>query len=124
MPGAITVAGTPWTPSQFRYVQGSQPKHYYVLIGPGGTKEGRTYAIIDNTNNFLTVTATAFDDASGIPANTQIEIIPYWTLATIFPATDAGISFTPTTNPPAYQTLIRVPDYSARYTGFTRRNLF
>jgi uncharacterized protein (TIGR02597 family) len=120
MPGAITVSGAPLTPSQFKYAQGSQPKHYYVLIGPGaGMREGRTYAITDNTNNSLTVTTTAFDDASGIPANTQIEIIPYWTLATIFPATDAGISFTPTTNPPAYQTLIRVPDYSAAGPGFT-----
>jgi len=90
-----------------------------VLIGPGaGAKEGRTYAITDNTNNSLTVITTAFDDASGIPANTQIEIIPYWTPATIFPPSDAGISFTPTTNPPAYQTLIRVPDYSVAGTGF------
>ena len=119
MPGAITVAGTPWTPSQFKYVKGSQPKHYYVLIGPGArTNEGRTYAITDNTHNSLTVTTTAFDDGSGIPASTQIEIIPYWTPATIFPATDAGISFTVTTNPPSYQTLIRVPDYSAAGTDF------
>src|SRR5258707_227519 len=120
MLGAITVGGTPWTPSQFKYVRGSQPKHYYVLIGPGaGTKEGRTYAITANTNNSLTVATTPFDDASGIPANTQIEIIPYWTPATIFPASDAGISFTVTSNPPNYQTLIRVPDYSAPGTGFT-----
>ena len=120
MPGAITVAGSPWTPSQFKYVPGSQPKHYYALIGPGaGATEGRAYAITDNTNNSLTVTTTAFDNASGIPADTQIEIIPYWTPATIFPPSDAGISFTVTTNPPSYQTLIRVPDYSAAGTGFT-----
>jgi uncharacterized protein (TIGR02597 family) len=110
----ITVSGTPWTASQFKYVQGSQPKHYYALIGPGaGTKEGRTYTITDNTNNSLTVTPTALDDASGIPANAQVEVIPYWTPATIFPPSDAGISFTATTNPPAYQTLLRVPDYNA-----------
>lgn len=119
MPGAITVTGTPWTPSQFKYAKGSQPKHYYVLIGSGaGVKEGRSYAITDNTNNSLTVTTTAFDDASDIPANSQVEIIPYWTPATIFPASDAGVSFTPTTNPPVYQTLIRVPDYSTPGTGF------
>jgi uncharacterized protein (TIGR02597 family) len=112
--GTITVVGTPWMASQFKYIQGAQPKHYYVLIGPGaGTKEGRTYTITDNTNNSLTVTQTALDDASGIPANTQVEIIPYWTPATIFPASDAGISFMPTTNPPTYKTLLRVPDYTA-----------
>jgi uncharacterized protein (TIGR02597 family) len=119
-PGTIAVAGTPFTASQFKYVQGSQSKHYYVLVGSGGgTKEGRTYPITDNTNNSLTVTTTAYDDASGIPANAQVTIIPYWTPATIFPASDAGISFTVTTTPPNYQTLIRVPDYSAAGTGFT-----
>src|ERR1700737_14929 len=49
--GTISVIGAPLTPSAFKYVQGSQSKHYYVLIGPGaGTKEGRTYPINDNTN--------------------------------------------------------------------------
>jgi uncharacterized protein (TIGR02597 family) len=110
----ITVSGTPLTASQFKYVQGSQLKHYYALIGPGaGTKEGHTYAIADNTNNSLTVTPTALDDASGIAANAQVEVIPYWTPATIFPASDTGISFTTTTSPPSYQTLLRVPDYNA-----------
>jgi uncharacterized protein (TIGR02597 family) len=114
MAGAITVTSTPWSPSQFKYVQGTQSKHYYALIGLGaGTKEGRTYPIIDNTNNSLNVMITPFDDASGIPANTQVEIIPYWTPATIFPASNAGVSFTPTTVPPTYQTLLRVPDYTA-----------
>src|SRR5205085_6008766 len=47
------------------------------------------------------------------PANAQVEVIPYWTPATIFPASDSGVSFTPTNSPPAYQTLIRVPDYTA-----------
>jgi uncharacterized protein (TIGR02597 family) len=118
--GTITVTGTPFTTSQFKYVQGSQSKHYYVLIGPGaGAKEGRTYPITDNTNNSLTITTTTFDDGSGMPANTQVEFIPYWTPATIFPASDAGVSFTATSNPPNYQTLIRVPDYSAAGTGFT-----
>ena len=48
----ITAAGTPgWTTNQFQYVAGSQPKHYYALIGGGGTsnpKEGRFYPITAN----------------------------------------------------------------------------
>lgn len=111
----ITVSGAPWTNAQFVY-GGTQHNHYYVLIGAisgANTKEGRTYAINGNTTNSLTVTTTAGDDVSGIPANTQITIIPNWTPATLFPASDANVSFTPTTSPPTYKTLLRVPNDNA-----------
>ncbi len=111
----ITVSGSPWvaSPAQFVYA-GAQRNHYYVLIGPGaGAKEGHTYPITGNTSNTLTVATTALDDASGIPAGTQITIIPNWTPATIFPASDVGVSFTATTSIATYKTLIRVPNYSA-----------
>src|ERR1700716_2602320 len=85
----ITAAGTPgWTANQFVYVAGSQPKHYYALIGGGGSlnpKEGRFYPITANGTNTLTVTTSTANDVSGIVANTQVTIIPYWTPATIFP---------------------------------------
>lgn len=108
----ITVSGTPWSASQFKYVAGSQPKHYYVLVGASAAKEGHKYQITDNTTNSLTVTASGVDDASGIPASTQISIIPNWTPASIFPASDANVSFTPTTSPPTYKTLLRIPSYT------------
>jgi uncharacterized protein (TIGR02597 family) len=112
----LTVSGTPgWTNNQFVYAVGSQPKHYYALIGNGGTtnpKEGHFYQITGNGSNTLSLDTT-FDNLMGIVANTQVTIIPYWTVATIFPASDAGISFTPTSSPPTYQTLLRFPNYSA-----------
>ena len=44
--GVITVQGTPgWTPNQFVYAAGVQPKHYYVLMGPvssAGTSNSAT----------------------------------------------------------------------------------
>jgi uncharacterized protein (TIGR02597 family) len=110
----VTLSGSPLTASQFLY-GGTQHNHYYALIGPisgTGTKEGHTFQISDNTTSTLTV-VTGSDNLSGIPANTQVEVIPYWTPATIFPATDADVSFTPTAWPPTYQTLLRVPNYSA-----------
>src|SRR5438132_9865971 len=115
--GIITVAGNPWTANQFVY-GGTQHNHYYALIGPicgTGTKEGHTYLIIGNGTGTLTVDASNDDSTnlSAIPANTQVQVIPYWTPATLFPASDANVSFTPTSSPPSYQTLIRVPDYSA-----------
>ncbi len=115
--GIITVGGNPWTANQFVY-GGTQHNHYYALIGPisgTGTKEGHTYSIVGNGTGTLTV-STSNDDSSNlntIPANTRVQVIPYWTPATIFPASDANVSFTPTTSPPTYKTLLQVPDYSA-----------
>ncbi len=112
----ITVTGSPgWTTNQFVYVQGSQPNHYYALIGPASTsnpQEGHIFTITANTSSTLTVDTTN-DTLTGIPANAQVVVIPFWTPATLFPASNANVSFTPTTSPPAYKTLLRVPNYSA-----------
>ena len=112
----LTINGAPgWSNNQFVYAPSSQRKHYYVLIGNGGTtnpKEGHIYQITGNGPNTLLIDATS-DNLTGIVASTQVTVIPYWTLATIFPASDAGVSFTPTSSPPTYQTLLRLPNYSA-----------
>lgn len=112
----ISVSGAPgWLTNQFVYTQGSQPNHYYALIGagtPSNPKEGHFYAITGNTASALTLDTTN-DDLSGIPPSAKVSVIPFWTPATIFPASDANVSFTPTTSPPAYKTLLRVPNYSA-----------
>src|SRR5438552_11083418 len=113
----ITLVGNPLSQSQFLY-GGAQHNHYYALIGPisgTGTKEGHTYLIIGNGTGTLTVDASndGSTNLSTIPANTQVQVIPYWTPATVFPASDAGVSFTPTSSPPTYQTLLRIPNYSA-----------
>jgi uncharacterized protein (TIGR02597 family) len=112
----LTVNGAPrWLPNQFVYAAGTQSKHYYVLLGNGGKsnpKEGHVFAVTSNGSNTLTVDTTT-EDLAGIAADTQLTIIPYWTPATIFPGSDAGFSFTPTTSPPTYKTLLRIPNYSA-----------
>jgi uncharacterized protein (TIGR02597 family) len=112
----ITVSNNPgWTTNQFVYVAGTQPNHYYALIGAGGMsnpKEGHTYAVTGNTANTLAVDVSA-DDLTGITANTQVLIIPFWTPGTIFPPSDANVSFTPTTSSASYQTQLRVPNNSA-----------
>jgi uncharacterized protein (TIGR02597 family) len=40
-------------------------------------------------------------------------VIPYWTPATIFPPSDADVSFTATTNPPTYKTELLIPNTSS-----------
>jgi uncharacterized protein (TIGR02597 family) len=111
----LTINGTPgWTNNQFVYSAGIQPKHYYVLIGNGGAvnpNEGHIYHITGNGSNTLSVDTT-FESLRGIVANTEVTVIPYWTPATIFPATDAGVSFTATTSSASYQTQLRVPNAS------------
>jgi len=112
----ITVAGSPgWTNNQFVYAAGTQPKTYYVLIGGGGTsnpKEGHTLTIDANGSNTLTVDTTV-ETLTGITANTEVTIVPYWTLGTVFPASKAGVYFTATTLSSSYKTQILVPDNTA-----------
>ena len=113
----ITAAGTPgWAVNQFQYLSSpTQHNHYYALIGGGGSsnpKEGHFYPITANGTTTLTVTTTGANDLTGITANTQVTIIPYWTLATAFPAGDANVSFTPTSSTASYKTQIEIPDDS------------
>lgn len=112
----ITVAGAPgWAANKYVYAAGSQPNTYYALIGGGGSsnpKEGRTFLITGSGTNTLTVD-TGAGDLSGITQNTQVTVIPYWTLATVFPATDANVSFTPTTSTAQPKTQVTVPNDAA-----------
>ncbi len=115
----IAVSGSLWTPNQFVYAPGSQRNHYFALIGNGGSsnaKEGRTYAIIGNSANSLTLDTT-LDNVTGVTANTQVLVLPYWTVGTLFPASDANVSFTPSTSTAALKSQVRVPDDTATGTN-------
>jgi len=112
----LTINGSPsWTSNRFVYAAGTQPEHYYVLIGNGGAanpKEGHIYTVTSNGSNTLTVN-TSFDNLTGVAANTNVTLIPYWTPATIFPPSDAGTSFTVTESPPTYKTELLIPNTSS-----------
>ncbi len=117
----ITVNGSPgWqtSPQQFVYAQSTQSNHYYALIGPGTSnpKEGHVYNITGNGSNTLTVDTTN-DNLTGIPANSQVIILPHWTLATVFPSTDANVSYTPTTATRSFKTEILIPNFSPTGTN-------
>ncbi|WP_175414796.1 TIGR02597 family protein [Nibricoccus aquaticus] len=108
----ITVAGTPgWTASQFVYASGTQANTYYAFIR-SGTKEGNYYTVTANAGNTLTIDL-AGDTLTGLAANDSISIIPYWTLGTLFPAADAGVSFTTSASPFAVQTYVLIPNLQA-----------
>jgi uncharacterized protein (TIGR02597 family) len=111
----LTISGTPgWNNNQFVYAAGSQPKTYYALIGPHASvnpNEGRGYTITSNGSNTLTVNLNG-DDISGVQANTQVLILPYATLASVFPAADQNVSFVPSPSQFNRLTQILIPNFS------------
>ena len=71
-------------------------------------KEGSFYTVSANDSSTLTVNLNG-DSLSSVAANTSVSLIPYWTLGTAFPASDAGTSYVATTGK-APATQILVPD--------------
>jgi uncharacterized protein (TIGR02597 family) len=117
LPGAgnvVTVSGSPsWTANQFGPVGGNST--HYAIFGPAATTyaaEGKFFAISANGANTLTLDL-AGDDISSVPANAQVQVIPYWTLATLFPPADANASFVPSPNSINRQTEILIPNHAA-----------
>jgi uncharacterized protein (TIGR02597 family) len=114
----ITVNGSPnWGGNQFVYAAGTQANTYYALIGPSGSgpanpKEGCAYPVTASGAGTITLFLNG-DNISPIPANSQISLIPYWTLATLFPAANVNVSFTPTASTRTFKTEVLIPYYTA-----------
>ena len=113
----LTFAGSPWAANQFVYASGSQPKTYFALIG-SGPKEGSYYTLTSNTANTLTLDLEG-EDISSVQAGTQILVVPYATLASVFPASDANVSFVPSSNQFNRQTQILIPNYNGTGTNLS-----
>jgi len=115
---SLAVAGSPgWATTRFAYAAGTQSDHFYAVLGagPAGTTnplEGLAYDIVSNTSGGLSLNTG--DDLSSVPPGTTVTILPHWTLATLFPATDAGASFVTTTSPLLRRTQILFPDLTAQ----------
>ena len=72
--------------------------------------EGRFYQVASNSTGTVTVNLNG-DTLNSVAAGTQVSIVPYWTLNSVFPASNAGVSFTPTTSLFSPKTQILIPDY-------------
>lgn len=118
----LTISGTPnWTTNQFVYVSGTQPKTYYAILASGTSahpREGMHYLISANGTNSVTLDLNG-DSLSGVGPATSILIVPYWTLATVFPSTDAGVSFLSSGSPFSKATEILIPNYSGTGTNLS-----
>lgn len=65
---------------------------HYVQAATGG-KAGVIFDIASNTSNTITLVDNGISPAD--LANSSVKVIPYWTLGQLYPATDQGVSFTP-----------------------------
>jgi hypothetical protein len=73
---------------------------HYVLIA-SGAKEGMWYAITTNSPTAVTIELAGDTLGTAVASGTEIQIIPFWTLATLFPGgvgVHASPSFLPRTS--------------------------
>jgi len=81
----VPTGGLGWTAGEWVQQAGVQADSFYVLVG-SGQQEGAGYPITASTTSTLTVNPGSVNLASTIAAGETIRIIPYWTLASLFPA--------------------------------------
>ena len=101
--------GVPLVPNEYQYAGTNQPNTYYVIV-TGGSLGGSVFTLVSNSTNSITVAV------GSVPVTkdsvTSVEIRPYWTLSTMFPANMATYSYVPTTNPSVVMSrLIIAPKY-------------
>jgi len=107
----IALTGTPGlTVNQFVYVSGTQPKHYYVFL-KSGTRVGMYYSVVSNAAASLTVDTAGDDLTTAIDSTTTLEVIPYDTLGSIFPA-GAGVHPSSSHSFATRQSEVYLPDFS------------
>ena len=72
--------------------------------------EGRIYTVTANDASSLTLNLNG-DSIASLQPNTNISIAPYWTINTVFPSSDVGVSFVASPSAGAKKTQILIPDY-------------
>lgn len=109
----LTVSGSPgWTTDQF--APGASTYHVRVLTG---LLRGQFLTVVSNDANSLQVDPTGFDLTVVAPGE-KIELAPYWTLGSLYPASQAGVSFIPSTSSLVRQTELYF--YDAAGNGINR----
>ena len=89
----IVAQGEPnWSANQFVYVAGSQTNHYYLKF-TSGELEGAWYDIKSNGAYFAEIEIGSAELAK-VQANDTFQIIPHWTLQTLFPNGDGFVKAT------------------------------
>lgn len=107
--GNVITISAGLTANQFAYAAGSQTNHYYVSVKTSSAVAGKWYEILSNTGETSNATITV-DPGSAATLQTQgllqgdtIQVIPFWTLNTLFPG---GQGLTVTTDIDSPQDLV------------------
>ncbi len=84
-----------------------------------GSQAGMIFDVASNTTDTITLVDNGVTPA-GLSAGATFKVIPYWTLGSLFPSTDQGVSFTPSTGTliPQRRTQLLFPNVTG--TGINR----
>jgi uncharacterized protein (TIGR02597 family) len=116
----VQVSGSPgWVANKWAYSSGTQANTYFLLIR-SGSREGDYFTIIGNGANSLTLDLQA-GNLTGVSVGDTVAIVPYWTLATIFPGGE-GIHASPTAG--NRSTEIFVPNISGQGINLTMSHTY
>lgn len=85
---------------------------HYVQAADG-SQAGMIFDVQTNSSTTITLVDNGVQP-TGLSAGVQIKVIPYWTLGTLFPASDQGVSFTPSAGVilPQRRTQILFPNFA------------
>jgi len=113
----LVCPGATFSPNSFQYVAVTQPKTYFASV-TSGNLTGTGFLVVSNGAGDITI---ALDGLTAASADiTGIEVRPLWTLNTLFPSSDANVTFTPSTgvNAATRRTQLVMPNFTG--TGINR----
>ena len=115
----VTIGGSPgWTADHFVRA-GVQTNTYFMLVC-SGSLEGHYWGITDNAANTLSLDLNE-GTLAGLAAGDRIEVIPYWTLGTVFPG---GQSVHESPNDFTRRTEILIPNYGGVGINLSTANTY
>lgn len=110
----LTVTGAPgWTSGQ--WANNSTQGGAYVRFLSGSLR-GHYLAVTANTGDTLTLDAAGLDLASAQPGD-RLELVPFWTLGSLYPASSAGSAFVTSASALVRQTELMLFDHQAIGVG-------
>lgn len=113
----LNIGSSSLTVDQFKYQSGAQPKVYVARV-TSGNLTGNNFVVSSNTQSSITIDL----DGAAVSSSdiTGIEVSPCWSLKTLFPSSDSGKSFTPSTgiSTAARRTQLLLPNFAG--TGVNR----